>query len=196
MHSRNRCDAAVSRISSEGVNGHDEPVQPRTFLSLPVRRGGLFLPTRRRRWPPAASCPAGCTAAETDPEKSAVELMTPATTAAVERGTRLAGRLSRKTKDRSDREASAATSPSADWPAWPFWPAGSTPRRGPLRRQCRTLHRVHPGQHPGERLHQRGRRQQPRPDVWPRLCHAVSGRKLRHDAPARHSRKAGQGGQL
>ena len=96
-------------------------------------------------------------------------------------------------KDRLAPAATAATSPSADWPAW-LLSAGSTP--GAALRRMSNVRRVHSRQHPGERIHQRAHRQQPRPmyghgfaTLFLAECYGMTLR-------ARHPRKAGQGGQF
>ncbi len=130
---------------------------------------------------------------QTDPERSAVDFMTPATTAAVERG--LASLAAQQQEDGSFGSGGYSRNVAVCGLAGMALLSSGSTRPRTLRRGGRGLHRIHSGQHPGERLHQRPLRRQSRPDVWARIRHAVSGRKLRHDAAARHPRQAGQGGQ-
>ena len=67
------------------------------------------------------------------------------------------------------------------------------PRPRPLRRPDRQGLAVRDGQHQRLRVHQRAQRRHPRPDVRPRLRHAVPGRGLRDDPSARDPREAGEG---
>ncbi len=120
--------------------------------------------------------------------KIGVELITPNAAKAIERG--LTVLAARQDEDGSFRSGGYSRNVAiCALAGMALMSGGSTPGRGPYGRKRQSLHRLHPGQYAGKRLHQRAQRQQPRPDVRPRLRHAVSGRVLRHDRCAAEIRE-------
>ena len=93
----------------------------RTFLARGMSAAGAR----------CVACAAGPTPRPSDPEKSAVDLITPAAGPGDRSRAGAAGQP-RKTKTaRSAPAATAATWPSAAWPAWRSWPPAARPAADP-----------------------------------------------------------------
>ena len=110
--------------------------------------------------------------------------MTPATTAAVERGLGVAGR--QQEEDGSFGSGGYSRNVAVCGLAgMAFLAGGSTPRRGPHGANVERCVDFILANTQESGFINVASRQQPRSDVWPRLRHAVSGRELRHDARGR-----------
>ena len=155
---------------------------------------GLALSARRTRRAskPARRAKAGSSERRGDVPRAPAEMITPETDRAIQAG--LAWLAKQQNADGSfGTGAYRGNIAVTSLRAWRSWRRAPAPAAGPTAPQIDKALAVRDGQHQPLGLHRHPAGRHPRPDVLARLRHAVPGRGLRHDPPARDPREAGEG---